>query len=187
MNAAAMRTWFDTLQDKTNEPWFSDAEKDEFLEDAMWDIINDTVSKAKQDVRVLSRISTLVTQLTQSTTSAGLFALAGSDNVDILSLRLASDDKQLHFYSQDKIMRIESNSYKKGTASNPNFSPVAGGYQTYPVLNVVSLKAVYIKVPSTAQDLPDSMHRRQVALAMVKTGLVTEAEATSMIGATSSE
>ena len=43
MIAAEMRTWFDVLQEKTGSPWFSDAEKDLFLTDVIYEYINDFI------------------------------------------------------------------------------------------------------------------------------------------------
>ena len=41
MTAAEMLTWFDILQDKFNTPYFTDAEKYNFLNDAQSNFVND--------------------------------------------------------------------------------------------------------------------------------------------------
>jgi hypothetical protein len=60
MDAAAMRTLFDTLQDKTGEPWFEDSEKDQFLTIAQWKIINQAIDELEADKDAINRINTLV-------------------------------------------------------------------------------------------------------------------------------
>lgn len=181
MTIQEMYDWFDILQDKYNSPSFIDAEKDEFLEDSMWNIINTTIDNLEADNASIERIKTLVTPATASTSISGLLTLTSDTSVALLSISLASTGKPLKRLTYNQAQKAEDNTYKKGTAASPNFTTVVGGYQTLPALNAVSLDYVYIAVPTAIDDLPIAMHRKQVAGAMVKTGLVTEAEALTMM------
>jgi len=182
MTVTQMRDWFGVLQANYDVDYFSDAEVEEFLQDAMMDIINETIILLEENEDSVMRIRTLVTAATAATDANGLLALPDSTSIALLSLSLSSG-KRLQRYTNREISRIEDNAYKAGTAANPNYTIVDGGYQTYPALNAVSLDYVYIKQPTSVDDLPENMHKKQVSMAMVKTGLVTENQATTMIGA----
>ena len=178
MTIQEMYDWFDVLQDKYNTPYFLDEEKASFLEDAMWNIINESVANLEKDKVYTERISTLLKPNTITTNSGGLLFIP--NNVAVVSLALASGSP-LHPMRHNDIGKAEDNTYKKGTASYPNYTTTNGGYQTYPSLNSVDIDAVYVLAPSTIVDLPVHMHFKQVAMAMVKTGFVTEDQALTMM------
>lgn len=85
MSIAEMRTWFDILQDKANDPYFTDAEKDEFLEDAQWDIINEIIgdyqspTQLERSKTVETTLSTLVKSISITTDGSGLLTTAAVD------------------------------------------------------------------------------------------------------------
>lgn len=181
MSISEMRGFFDILQDKYNTPYFTDDEKDEFLEDSMWNIINLAVTTLEEDNSSIERVRTLITPATASTDSNGLLSLASSTSVALLTLSLASTGVPLHRLKHSTLAKAEDNTYKKGTTAYPNFTAVVGGYQTYPTLATTSLTYIYLKVPTAIDDLPVAIHRKQVAGALTKTGFVTDSQALTMI------
>jgi len=190
MTASAMRAAFDVLQDVTGSPWFDSDEKDQFLYDSMWDIINDELKVLENDKSSLERIRTLIKADTQSTNGSAILlnsvfdgsAATELDPVLVLSMHLASGIP-LKFVRQADIGMFEDNTYKAATATYPSYTMISTGYQVYPSsLTTTALDIVYVMQPETVNALPVKTHYEQVAKAMAKTGYTTESQALIMMG-----
>jgi hypothetical protein len=195
MNATEMRSYFDILQDKTNSPWFSDAEKDEFLYDVIYGYINDfigdgdTPPSLEKNKGALQAISTLIKRSTGiAIPSTGILtdtlinAQIGSDtNIHAIAFELTTGEP-VHFVRHNDAAVFEQNTYKAGTSTSPNYTIYDSSYQFYPKEAYTDVIATVIVEPTAITDLPVYKHREQVAKAMAKTGFVTESEALIMMG-----
>ena len=193
MIATEMREWFDILQDKYNTPYFTDDEKDEFLTDAQYDFINEYIgdyenpSKLGQNKSALANISTLIETVPITTASDGKAtdtlinaALSLGDIILPLALKPATGEAA-HFLNHNDIGKAEANTYKVGIATAPNYTLENGLAQLYPAQVYTALEVTALTNPVLITDLPVHIHRKQVAKAMTKTGLVTESEALTMM------
>jgi hypothetical protein len=193
MIATEMREWFDVLQDKYNTPYFTDNEKDEFLTDAQWDFINEYIGDNEnapqlgKNKSAVAAISTLITTVPITTAADGqatdtLINTALSTKEIILPLALKpATGEAAHFLNHNDIGKAEANTFKAGIATAPNYTIENGLAQLYPKMVYTALEVTALTKPLTITDLPEHIHRKQVAKAMTKTGLVTEDEALTMM------
>lgn len=189
-----MRTWFDILQDKTGDPYFTDDEKDEFLEDAQWDIINEIIGDYQNspiigaNKTIAATLAPLVDTVSITTAADGkaTHALINAqstlaDNpILILAINPASGGPA-NFNNYNDIFKAEENTYKQGTSTNPNYTLELNYAQLYPAEAYTGLKITSLHAPALINDLPVNLHRKQVAKAMTKTGLVTEDQALTLM------
>lgn len=194
MTASEMRTWFDILADATGNPWFSDAEKDLFLEDIVWDYVNlflgdrDTPPQMEKNIGATEAIRPLIETIAVTTASDGILtdALMNTqssigDVITPIAIRLATTNVPVHFVRQNDIGAFEDNTYQKGTSLSPNYTYDNGGYQLYPKETYTALDVAILTKPVAIDDLSEHVHFQQVARAMSKAGLVTESQGLLMM------
>ncbi len=208
MTAAEMLTWFDILQDKFNTPYFTDAEKYNFLNDAQLNFVNDylnlnddsvaPVFEANalkntviqpllvEDVSVASAASGIILFTAIETAIDSKYTLTGSKLVHVLSVveNAAGDD--VMFLRQGDLARQEQNEFTIAGASNRKYR-VSRGQITMLPIGVLTYLISGIKFPidiaaGINSELPLITHRKIVALALVKTGFVTEHQALTLMG-----
>ena len=195
MTAAEMRDLFDQLQDKSNNPWFDVTEKDRFLTIAQWKIINQAIKELEEDNDATDRIRTLIKTDAQLTNASSVLLTGGSGVFDDASAAAADPVAILNFSKSDiefkpvrwnDIKKFEDNTYKASSATAGSeryyYTVSSTGYTLYPAQNAQSIDIVYIMEPTAIDDLPERMHRKQVAMAMAETGYVTEDQALIMVG-----
>ena len=193
MIATEMREWFDILQDKYNTPYFTDDEKDEFLTDAQWDFINEYIGDNENPPQLGKNKSALAAIATLVETVAITTAIDGKATNTLINAQLSIGDiilplaltpatgEAAHFLNHNDIAKAEINTYKAGTATAPNYTLENGLAQLYPAQVYTALEVTALTEPAAITDLPLHIHRKQVAKAMTKTGLVTESEALTMM------
>ena len=197
MTTQEMRDWFDILQDQYNTPDFTDSEKDEFLTDAQWDFINEYIGDHKnapqleKNKSAVAAISTLIETVQITTLSDGrathtLLNLETNGGDVIMPLAITpAGGKPAHFMSHNDIGMAEDNTYKAGTSLKPNYTLEHGSTsrlaQLYPAEVYTALSVVVLTEPENIDELPVHVHRKQVAKAMTKTGLVTGDQALTMM------
>lgn len=195
MDATAMRSYFDLLQDKSNSPWFDSDEKDEFLYSVIYDYINkaigdgDTPPSLERNKGELQAISTLIKRSGAITIpSTGILTntlidaqLSSRTTIHPVAFELATGEP-VHFARHNDAAVFEQNTYKAGDSLTPNYTIYDSAYQFYPKEVYTGVIATVIVDPATITDLPVYKHYEQVAKAMAKTGFVTESEALVMMG-----
>ena len=188
MTAVEMRALFDDLQDKSNAPWFDDAEKDRYMTIAMWKIINEVIKDLEEDKDNTERIRTLIKSDTQSTDANSILANSVFDDASgavadpVLLMSVSKGGVPFRRVRHSDIGKFEENTYKAATATAGSYTAISTGYKMYPSQVSQAMDIVYIMKPTAIDDLPDRMHNKQVAMAMEETGYTTEAQALVMMG-----
>jgi len=193
MIASEMREYFDILQDKTGSPWFTDAEKDEFLYSVIYGYINefigdgDTPPTLEKNKGATAAISTLLEKSTEITvpstgrlTNTLINAEITGDAIMVVSMKNDSD-LPIRFVRHNDLDTFRQNTYKAPSATQIYYSIIADGYQLTPE-SAHLVRATVLVEPAAITSLPIYKHYEQVAKAMAKTGFVTEAEALVIMG-----
>lgn len=203
MTAAEMLSLFDLLQDKVNDPYFTDSEKYEYLNDAQTDYVNqylgldDGGGKEKppklgiNDI-VESALRTIIEQVTLTTSTAGLLtdaaiktAVASDDWILVMDMYTVAGDS-VNYVERKNVPYILKMEFAAPTTDYPIYNISAAGIQLYPKETISDLDVWVLRDPlkiGAAQDceLPSFVHSKIVAMALQKTGYVTEDEAMTMI------
>lgn len=204
MTEVQMRSLFDLLQDKANDPYFTDAEKYELLNDAQVTYVNkflgldDGGGKEKPpkiglNEIVDSALMPLLVQVTMSTGTTGLIDIPSMKTETVEDPILIVDKSvytssyiPVNYVKPGDISTIYNMEFSTPTTYNPVYTITASGWQFYPKETISDLTMSVLKMPQTIasgvnSDLPAFVHNKIVAIALQKTGLVTEDEALAMI------
>jgi hypothetical protein len=204
MTAAQMLAYFDQVQDKNSEPYFTSAEKYLWLNAAQADLFEELVGggdvakpvMAQLDERAGRLLEPFIYTATAVADASGIITYAAlktdigsTENVvTILDVhQIDSSDKWAAQYRKpQEFRRSENNSFLAGTAANDssNYTYSNTGILVSP--SVVTWDVVCVKYPadiSASQDceFPEDSHYKVVAKALEKAGIATEAEGYSMI------
>lgn len=185
-----MRSYFDLVQDKANEPYFSDAEKYQFLNAAQIDFINELIggnklelqSPLELDERALRILQPLIKYETGLSDTSGLLAFSGlaSTFYGLLALEKA-DTSETHFYKWNDFNKASQNTYLTSQAGyRAIYTYIATGLKVSPT-GQTDWTVAYIKEPVSIAsgvdcELPASTHYMIVAKALGKAGIATESE-----------
>jgi len=200
MTAIQMRDWFDILQDKYNTPYFTDAEKDEFINDAQWDYINEYLGDRETapalgvnktavaamatligTVDVAAGLTGLVPIATINTAIDTLFSSSNNAMIIPLAVQPSATGKPATWHNHNDIHKLEGNLYKAGTTAYPNYTIDHLGVTLYPREVYANVFITVLKEPITIDEMPASVHHKLIAKAMTKTGLVTENQAITLM------
>jgi len=202
MTADEMRGWFGVLQTGYVEDYFTDAEIDEFLFDAIWDYINefigdgDTPPTLERNRGATNAIGTLIeTSTAVNIPSTGLLtdvlinaAVSSTSIIQPISIALATGEP-VHFVRHNDVAVFEQNTYKKGSSLVPNYTIVSSGndvgqnsYQFYPKEAYTGILVTAIVQPDAITDLPVYKHHEQVAKAMTKAGFTLSSKPMIALG-----
>ena len=202
MTRSEMVTWFNILQDKFDTPYFTDSEKYNFLNDAQLNYINRLLSldenkriRLEESIIANAALQTIIISGSFSTTSSSVITRATlktqlSISEDIITplafaTSLGVPIKFVRF--NDLYNLLNSSGLKTPTTAIPVYTLDSGGYSFYPTgAEYTSVKAMVLKMPvditsSVDCELPEFTHRKIVAMAMVKTGFVTESQSTALM------
>ncbi|KKN46951.1 hypothetical protein LCGC14_0667750 [marine sediment metagenome] len=207
MTIENMHIWFDILQDKYNTPYFTAAERDHFINDAALDFVLEFLHEDKDGNKgledtpysnmALKNILLTVPVTAASallTTAAISTAISAADMIVPVKIRPQTvNTRSAKFTRHQDIDEDLNNTLSDLAASSPRASYVIqdDGIQIYPTTDyaVVVFDMVILVAPTDAVhsastdlvDLPGFTHRKIVAKALVKTGLVTEDQAISLM------
>lgn len=190
-----MRSYFDLVQDKNNEPYFTQAEKYQFLNAAQMDFVNELIggndienpSPLELDERSLRILEPLIESETGLSDSSGLIAFSGLSETFLGLLAVdKGDTSEVYFYKWKDWYKASKNSYLKASAGVRGlYTYVSTGLKVLPASQSDWI-VTYIKTPVDIAsgvdcELPESTHYKIVAKALEKAGVATEAEGLPVI------
>ena len=196
MTNTQMRAYFDLVQDKVNEPYFTDAEKNEWLNSAQIDLLNELVGRTdvtmpsllELDERNLRMLQPLINNTGATSDTLGDIAWpAGA--FAILSVNLTGFDTSAKFTRWNDLQRMQGNMYTQADNIEERFLYTynSTGIKVFPA-GRTDWDIVYIAYPSLFGNTnggggsegdvewPDSVKYKIIAKALAKAGVATEAE-----------
>ena len=184
-----MGAYFDLLQDKSGEPYFTATEKNQFLNAAQTDFLNELTggndpakpSPLELDERSLRILQPLINPLTDTADTAGVLDL-DSDFHALLSLG-KGDNSEVRFVKYNDWNTIVNNGFTTPSAgARAIYNYDTSGIKVLPVTQS-DWEGIYIQTPTAidvatgTSDFPVGAHYSIVAKALVKAGVPTESEA----------
>jgi hypothetical protein len=209
MTIANMHTWFDILQDQYDTPYFTDDERDSFINDAALSYVLEFTTDSKLEGKELEDsiysnaslahiiqtvpVTAVASQLTYALIEAQLttkmivplriIPAAGTSTRPLKYTRFQDLDEELS-------NPLADHNETSATNNSGMYTVAAEGISLWPAADyateAVTLTALRIPAETALGgpelvDMPDFTHRKIVAKALVKTGLVTDSQATALM------
>ena len=195
MTVQQMHDWFDLIQDKVDTVYFTDDEKDEFLNRSTQMYVNNIIqqilppnsvkrtrSLVDSTEQLSKKLSTITKDITvaHSTGAITYTAIeAQTSSTPILTILRVSDNagNPATYVRHNDINRFEQNTFKQSSGTNLKYSYVDSGikFLTAPTeanINLtVVVKPAEIELGVTESNLPLETHDEIVAQALTLAGL----------------
>lgn len=195
MTVVELHQYFDLLTDKIGSAYFTDVEKDAFLNQASVEFVKKTLPSSEGgvinlefDQIVYSNIYTLVYEtlgltpssqgkITRSQVQAALNVQTSSTEPFIYVMNVSwtksGTTHPVMYVRQNEWYASEQNTFKKGKSNRPNYKQDAIGFVFSPIDVTSSIKFTLLKMPrpidlsgGITSDLPDSTHKSIVEMAV---------------------
>lgn len=204
MTTQEMHDWFDLMADKYDSPYFTDDEKDIFINRAHIDYVNEmafgrdmngagaVVQSAAEMAQDWEHIlHPLIKKESLASNSGGVITIAdletaiGGSLIKILSINDSASLPVAFTRSNDKY-RFEQNYFKKTSATNKRFTILDSFIHIIPAevhtYSIAALKQpAEIELGVTESELPAFTHNKIVAKALAYAGLGTENQALTQL------
>lgn len=201
MDITTMASWFDILQDKNGSAYFTDSEKDLFLNRAQLEFVRELLEgdgkrelNAESTQDTMYHISPLIFEIPYTTMNSSGVVLKSAlttaiQNIDAdaiiwrplaIGIEIGKTKVPAKFMRHNDRWEFEKNVFKRPTTENPRVRETYNSYIFKPVNMSARVYFTLLKYPLEMDitntvdcELPDSTHNRIVAIALEFAGIGT--------------
>jgi len=208
MTSTEMRDLFDLIQDKQQSPYFTDDEKNLFLQRAVIEYVNSLLPdnqggevNLERDSIVFENIRPLVFHITTSMNSDGFVSIGDitselisvshpdADMMYLMSVgyKIGSEKYPVLFTRHNDFLRLNRNLFSKPTPTRPRYTIANDGLLIRPINTDAEVLLTLLKYPKKIEigvsdcDLPEKTHTEIVAIALQMAGVATRDEVLTLI------
>ena len=208
MTSTEMSDLFDLIQDKKQAPYFTNEEKELFLQRAAIEFVNTLLPdnqggeiNLERDSVVFENIRPLVYSISTTMNGDGAVSMsainaelvsdshAGAEPMYIMSVgyKIGAEEYPVIFTRHNDFLRLNRNLFSKPTPTRPRYTLANNGLLVRPINEAAAINITLLKYPikivigSVDCDLPEKTHTDIVATALQMAGIATRDEVMMLV------